>query len=363
MGVIEAPDKYENKIKLADAGELIAKAGKNALILAGSKAYEAAGKSLEEALTSSGVRFTTEILGGYPTLSRAKALGERIKAEKYDLVIAVGGGRIMDQSKAAADFGGVPIVTVPTIAATCAAWSVLSVLYTEEGAQDVYLYTRESPVLIIVDKEIILSAPARYLISGVTDAIAKWYEIRSNFNGNEYDLELRLQIKVSELILELLEKEFIDAAVSDIDNIPYQIRSNAVDASIFLAGLTGSILGNVPYGGLAHPFYNRATHLPQTHIRLHGEIVSFGTEVQLLIEGRTEDEIRQRASKLKAIGAPVTLEELGIKDDAPDSVRFIAKGILERVGDYASAEVKLSEETLVQAIFKADEIGRSLCNH
>ena len=363
MGVIEAPDKYENKIRIADAGELIAKVGRNALILAGSRAYEAAGKPLEETLTSSGISFRTEILAGYPTLSRAQALGERIKAEGYDLVIAVGGGRIMDQSKAAADFGGVPIVTIPTIAATCAAWSVLSVLYTEEGAQDTYLYTKESPKLIIVDKELILAAPERYLISGVTDAIAKWYEIRSNFNGNEYDLELRLQIKVSELILELLEKEFLDAASAGTDRIPYQIKSNAVDANIFLAGLTGSILGNVPYGGLAHPFYNRATHLKATHVRLHGEIVSFGTEVQLLIEGRSEDEIKQRAVKLKAVGAPVTLEELGITEDVEGSVRFIAKGILERVGDYASAEVKLSEDTLTQAIFKADEIGRSLCSH
>ena len=360
MGLLEAPDNYESNIRLADAGKLIAPIGRNALILAGENAYKAAAPSLERTLNESGVGYTVDILHGYPTRARAEEIGRKIRNEGYDLVIAAGGGRIMDQAKAAADFGGVPIVTIPTIAATCAAWSVLSVLYTEEGAQDTYLYTKHSPKLIIVDKELILAAPRRYLISGVTDAIAKWYEIRSNFNGNEKDLELRLQIKVSELILELLENEFIDAAVSDIDNIPYQILSNAIDANIFLAGLTGSILGNVPYGGLAHPFYNRATHLKETHIRLHGEIVSFGLEVQLLIEGRPEEEIRQRAARLKAIGAPVTLEDLGITVNAEESVRFVAKGILERVGDYASAEVKLSEETLVQAIFEADEIGRSI---
>lgn len=360
MSVFTIPKCYENKIPIGEAGAHIRKIGKHALILAGKTAFDTEGDKLKKTLEKNGISYKVVIARGYPTEEKAQQYSRQALENKNDFIIAVGGGKIMDVSKAAAYKAGIPIVTIPTVAATCAAWSTLSVLYTEQGKQDSYLYTKESPVLIIVDKEVLFKAPRKFLISGVVDSIVKWYEVTSNYNGNQYNFELRLQIKICELILECLEKEFVDAALEDYNSIPEEIRENAIDAIILLAGLSGSINGNVPYGGLAHHFYNQATHVDATHIRLHGEIVMYGLFVQLVIEGEKEAKIKGRMWKMRQLGVPVTLSDLGIVENIEESVDFIAGRISERVRDYAPAERTLTKEIIKEAIFKVDAYGRGI---
>jgi hypothetical protein len=48
-------------------------------------------------------------------------------------VIGVGGGALLDSAKVLARRLGVPLVAIPTIAATCAAWTPLSVWYSDAG--------------------------------------------------------------------------------------------------------------------------------------------------------------------------------------------------------------------------------------
>ena len=52
-----------------------------------------------------------------------------------DEVVGVGGGRIMDFSKAMAETAGLGTVNIPTSIATCAAFTAMSVMYTPEGAK------------------------------------------------------------------------------------------------------------------------------------------------------------------------------------------------------------------------------------
>ncbi|MBZ4346334.1 iron-containing alcohol dehydrogenase, partial [Mycobacterium tuberculosis] len=49
------------------------------------------------------------------------------------VVIGVGGGTLLDSAKVLARRLGVPLVAIPTIAATCAAWTPLSVWYSDAG--------------------------------------------------------------------------------------------------------------------------------------------------------------------------------------------------------------------------------------
>ena len=356
MSLINIPIKYENEINIENAGVLLAPLGKKAFIIAGVTAFEKAGEKLAKALNDAGTEYKTEIWKGYPTQTQAEAYGKLASEYGADYIIGVGGGRILDLAKAASEKAGLDVVTVPTISATCAAWSTLSVLYTDEGKQDIYFFRKRSPILIIVDKKLLLEAPERYIISGAADSIAKWYELNTNFNANKNDFALRLQLAVSKVILDLNENEYINAYIKG--SLTQEILENTIDSNILLAGLAGSIEGKVPYGGLAHHFYNQSTQIDNPNKRLHGEVVIFGLNVQFAAEGRADDEIRAYLQRLKKLGLPVTLADLGLDNKA--AIQEIAERMSQRITDYAGSGNTLLPELIERAIYKVDHLGKGL---
>ena len=92
------------------------------------------------------------------------------------VVIGVGGGALLDSAKVLARRLGVPLVAIPTIAATCAAWTPLSVWYSDAGQALNFEIFDDANFLVLVEPRIILNAPAEYLLAGIGDTLAKWYE-------------------------------------------------------------------------------------------------------------------------------------------------------------------------------------------
>ena len=108
---------------------------------------------------------------------------------------------------------------------------------------------------------------------------------------------------------------------------------------------------------MAHSVHNGLTAAPETHDRLHGEKVAFGTLVQLALEGRPRSTVDEAMGFCLSVGLPVTLAELGLENLSRETARAIAERAVA-VGESAHNEpFEVTAATLMDAIYAADSMG------
>lgn len=329
-------------------------AERKAFIVASPTAWKKTKDEIESQLNSLGITYERAEFKGYPSERQAREYASAARLINADVLIAVGGGRTMDVTKAAGTFSKLPVVTVPTIAATCAAWAAVSILYTDEGDFDKPLPNPVSPRGIIADTNIIAAAPTRYIKAGIADTLAKWYE-------PVYAEAENFTTKISQHGAKLAHDVIVEKAVSVLDNLEKGVVDKdtvrIIDAIIYLAGFVGSFIGERAFGGFAHPFYHSSRRIPSTRKILHGELVAFGMIAQLRFENRN-DELEGLLDILGKLDNLFTLEEIGLTDDKDK--RVIADRILaECKGCVADGH---SPEEVVAAFDKAGETVKSFRN-
>ncbi|HHE33272.1 MAG TPA: iron-containing alcohol dehydrogenase [Chlorobaculum parvum] len=192
---------------LARLGEVAREHGAKAMIVTGGGSVRGNGTfdRAVASLTAAGVSFVE--CGGVepnPRLSSVKRGGEIARREKCDVVIALGGGSVMDAAKvmAAAPFyegdlwemfahgqadrrrpeRALPVITVPTLAATGSEMNSGAVVTDEATAIKSFvgapcLY----PAVAVVDPELTVSVPKDQTAYGVCDLITHVTE--AYFNG------------------------------------------------------------------------------------------------------------------------------------------------------------------------------------
>ena len=79
----------------------------------------------------------------------------------------------------------IPIIVVPTIAATDAPCSSVAVIYTEDGNFDRGLMLAANPDCVLVDTAVIAQAPVVFLVSGMGDALATFWEADTAARANK----------------------------------------------------------------------------------------------------------------------------------------------------------------------------------
>ena len=105
-----------------------------------------------------------------------QTLAAGVQRHGADVILGVGGGKALDAAKLVAHRCQRPVITIPTSAATCAAWTALSNVYSEQGAFAYDVSLSHCPELLILDYRLVQTAPIRTLVAGIGDALAKWYE-------------------------------------------------------------------------------------------------------------------------------------------------------------------------------------------
>ncbi|NJO40826.1 MAG: iron-containing alcohol dehydrogenase family protein [Cyanobacteria bacterium CRU_2_1] len=298
---------------LSHSGETIARLGQRPLVVCGDQTLSVVqaffqpmweGRSFQVAQASYGLDCSES---GLDVLRQAAA------EHRADVILGVGGGKALDAAKLLAYQCYLPIVTIPTSAATCAAWTALSNVYSEQGAflYDVGLAT--CPDLLILDYDLIQTASRRTLVAGIGDALAKWYEA-SVSSGHSDQTLIIAAVQQARVLRDLLFQK----SVAAIDSPGSAVWREVVDATVLLAGVIGGLGGAQCRTVAAHAVHNGLTHLLQSHDTLHGEKVAYGILVQLRLEELIQGSLlavtaRQQLLKFYAeIGLPQTLADLGL---------------------------------------------------
>jgi len=205
------------------------------------------------------------------------------KKEACDCIIGVGGGKLLDTAKAAAHCLGIPVVIVPTIASTDAPCSALSVIYTEDGVFEEYLVLPKNPEIVVVDTDVIAQSPARFIVSGMGDALATYFEARACRQSKALNMAGMLPAvsayALAELCYRTLLEDGLKAKLAAENSVVTDAVDNIIEANTYLSGI------GFESGGLAaaHAIHNGFTVMRECHNLYHGEKVAFGTLVQLVL--------------------------------------------------------------------------------
>ncbi len=299
---------------LREMGTAIAALGKRPLVIGGQQTLAVVEGSLKKIAKQQSLSLTQKSYQPDCSEASVEVLQGAIQDHHADLIIGVGGGKALDTAKLVAHYAQLPIVTIPTSGATCAAWTALSNVYSDQGA---FLYDvplPRCPDLLIVDYGLIQSAPRRALVAGIGDAIAKWYEASVSSGHSTQTLTIAA-VQQARVLRDLLLQKAGEALAKPGGEVWREV----VDATVLLAGVIGGLGGANCRTVAAHAVHNGLTQLPAAHGILHGEKVAYGILVQLRLEemiahNQLAQTARQQLLKFyQEIGLPCTLTDLGLQ--------------------------------------------------
>lgn len=276
------------------------------------------------------------------------------------VIVGVGGGKALDTARAVAATLHLPVVNCPTLASSDAPCSALSVVYRADGSVERYVFYPRNPDLVLVDTSIIAAAPRRFLVAGMGDALATWYEARTVMEARSPNqlggAPTVTAGALAELCCRTLYADGVQAAAAvDVGAVTPALE-RVVEANTLLSGL------GFESGGLAiaHSVHNGITAIPASHGMLHGEKVAFGLIVQLVVEGRPADEIEDVVRFCRAVGLPTRLADLGLGDLGDEQARIIAE-VSVAPGETAHHEpFEVTADVIRDGVWAADAVSAVL---
>ncbi len=327
--------------------------GKRALIIGGKTALLKAEAKLKANMSDFEI-VDTVIYGNECVRARAEELYERYKDKNISFVVGVGGGKALDTSKCTADLLGVRIVTVPTIASTCAASSALAVMYTKDHVFDGFWYFKAPAYHIFIDTEIISNAPDKYFRAGIGDTLAKYYEVEFSARKEEktYNDEMALSIS------RMCNKPLIKSALSALEDCKNnRVSEEFEQTSLIILVSTGmvSMLVNPKFNGaVAHALFYGLTEIEGFEEKfLHGDVIGYTTAVQLVLDKKL-DEAKMIGDLISSMGVETTLKERGINLDYNYLKPVLSATLKDPDMDVCPYQV--TEEMLYNAILKMEEM-------
>ena len=202
-------------------------------------------------------------------------------------------------------------------------------MYNTDGSFLKPFFITRPPLHTFLDLDIIAAAPARYMWAGMGDTYAKFFEADMSSRGESLSHYVGLGVTISRMCLGPI-LEYGEQALRDNEaGIASEALENVVLAINVTTALTSILVTKdkiIDYNtGLAHAINYGLTSYPEVeHNHLHGEIVSFGVLVLLLVESQVDPSMREKFDRMlafsRATGLPTRLEDLGLSAADQDAV-------------------------------------------
>mgnify|MGYP002708752881 FL=1 len=357
--ILISPSKYlQGAGEMKNIGTYAAKCGKKALVLISQGGYRRIGTMIEESFAGSDCDVIFDYFNGECCESEINRLVAIVKEKGCDLVIGVGGGKIFDTAKAVAYYAEKPVFICPTIASTDAPCSALSVVYTEEGVFEKYLFLPANPNLVLMDTDIIVKSPVRLTVAGMGDALATYFEARacqrSGATSCAGGKTTEAAMALAKLCFDTLMEEGVKAKIALEAGVCTPAVEKVIEANTLLSGIGFESAGLAG----AHAIHNGFTVLEECHHMYHGEKVAFGTLTQLVLENVPLDELEDIILWCIEVGLPVTLAELGAGNVTDDQLMEVAKTACAETDTLHNMPFEVTPETVFAAIKAADAYGR-----
>ncbi len=336
-------------------GVSVAQLGTRPLIVHGEVGFALVADRLRASLAGAVPSVAEVAHAGAVTAEAIDRLAHHALAGGHDVVVGVGGGRVLDAAKGAADRVGAPFVAIPTSPATCAATTALSVLYDDAWVWQAPSPTRACPELVVLDPTILAAAPDRLLAAGVFDALCKVEEVRiATRTVQTSDPWRDAALAVCDALAAWVDPA-AGALAAGLPQAPAD-RTALAEAVVVLPGLIAGLAGEGNKLAAAHAVHNALTRVPDHHRSLHGELIGFSLLVQAVLDGADDAALTARVAWMAGLGLDASLNALGCGGyvEAPEPVLawLSAAPALRR------AFPDTDEDTLARAIERADRAAR-----
>ncbi len=355
-----APGRYvQGAGAIKEIGLHTSRIGTSALVIGGKTALSLYGPDIQASLFEQGIPGSLECFQGVSSQKEIIRLSGIAAACGADVIIALGGGASIDAGKAVSHEMKLPVIVFPTVVSTDAPCSALSVIYTEAGVFERYLFLRKNPDCVLVDTALVAQSPVKFLVAGMGDALATFWESDTCFRSGKPNpltgggLPTLATRALARLCYDTLLESGLQAKLAVERNVVTPAVEAIVEANTLLSGLSSE---NGGHAG-AHSIHNGFTTLQSAKHKLHGEKVAFGVVVQLVLEGRPSSDIKEVQDFCFGVGLPLCLEDLDIIGPSVEDIRQVAEATVAEGETIHATWFPVSAVMVEAAIWTADALG------
>ncbi len=354
------PGKYvQGRGVLSEAGSYAGLLGKKPVVIWGPRTKAAVGQTLADSFAAQGLAFEQIAFCGECTKDESARIAAITREKGCDVIVGVGGGKVIDAAKGAAAQESLPILVIPTVASNDAPTSACTVWYNDEGECVGFDLWKLSPDIILVDTEVIAHAPVRMFIAGMGDALATWPEARAAYQSRAVScaggVPTMTAMTLAKLCFDTLMEYGPQAKAAVEQQIVTPALEKVVEATTLLSGVGWES------GGLccAHAVANSLPSLHETHGFLHGEKVALGLMIQLCLEeDLCTEEIHRIVDFMIGMGMPVTLDDLNLGDVSRERLADYAAMVAAEGSFVHNHNFNVTPADVLSAIIAADDLGK-----